>query len=377
MSGFRTFRVLALLAVVGLVCLASCGKEGGGYADSAADDDAGDDDVGDDDTVTPTYGYALWPDETGPDVLAEWYPFFAEMKSELYVEVLEEWIFSRDPGVARIFREAHAAGVHVRPYIILPTEDGVYPNEANFEQFFDDVKAFIAWVEEENLPVEWIGVDMETPVQMVLELESYIREFKFLEAFLVLLDHRNPEMFEQSVANYQELVDYCHAHGFNVHVISFPFVLDDYNDEDFHVQDAFDVPVSGVEWDELDFMVYRTMYQDYTLMPFTSDLVYRYALMANKVFGERASVFIGLVLWPGWFDGDNGYQDPAELEADIEAALAGGVRRIHIFYLTGLLAKDDPLAWMSPDVSDYEAPRQDPFTTLFVDTAMPLFDMLL
>ena len=39
------------------------------------DDDAADDDH-DDDNGRPVYGYGLWPDETGPDELAQWYPYF-------------------------------------------------------------------------------------------------------------------------------------------------------------------------------------------------------------------------------------------------------------------------------------------------------------
>ena len=360
-----------LAAAPGLSCA------GDTDATDASDDDIDDDDASDDDTSAPVYGYALWPDETGPDILAQWYPFFAETGARLYVEVLEEWIVERNPDIARIFREAHEAGVEARPYIILSEEAGIYPNESNFDRFFAALKAFIAWVEDENLPVEWICVDMETPVQMVQDLESCVREFRFLDALLLLLQHRDPEMFQRSIASYQELVDYCHAHGFKVHVITFPLVLDDYSDSDFHIQDAFDVPVSGVGWDEVDFMIYRTTYQGYTLMPFTSDLVYRYALMARGLFGERASVFVGLVLWSGWGGGDSGYQDPAELEADIEAALAAGVHEINIFYLTGLLEKADPVAWMRPDVSDYSPPLPDPFTSFFVEIAMPAFDALL
>ncbi len=327
--------------------------------------------------VDPVYGYALWPHETGPDVLAEWYPFFAEMGAELYTELREEKILTRDPEMARIFREAAAAGVHVRPYITLPVEAGVYPNEANFDRFFDAVKAMIAWAEEEALPVEWVVVDMETPVQVVEQIDDYLAELRLLDIYRLFLEHRNPACFARSVANYRTLVDHCHAHGFKVHVISFPFVLDDYSDGDRGIQDAFDVPVSGVHWDEVDFMVYRTMYRGYAGMPFTSDLVYRYSQKAREIFGDSASVVVGLVLWPGWLEGALGYSCPEELEADIEAAMAAGLRRIHVFYLTGLLEKEDPVAWMSPDVSDFEVPPRDPFTTLLVDVGMPLLDRIL
>lgn len=393
---------LALVMHFGLI-FASCGDDpstSSGQAtdddthpsddDAVADDDLHDDDAADDDTifdddvtdddagpVRPIYGHGVWPDETGPDVLAQWYPLFAEMSAVLHVEVLEEWIEERNPEVARIFHEAHAAGVSAQPYIILPVEDGMYPNENNFEQFFAAVKAMIQWAEEEDLHIEWIGVDMETPVQMVDQINQYLFDFQFLQLYAFLLSHRDPAAFAQAVANYQTLVDYCHAHGMLVHVVCFPFVLDDYADADFGIQDAFDMPVSGVNWDQVDFMVYRTMYQGYSRLPFTSDLVYRYARRSIEIFGDKASIFIGLVLWPGWFEGDLGYQDPAELEADIEAALAAGIGRINIFYLTGLLNKEDVMAWMDPDVSDFQVPPRDPFTTLLVDIGMPILDMLL
>ncbi len=324
----------------------------------------------------PTIGYAVWPEETAGDELARWYSVFAEQGAELFIEVLEEQIVSRDPLIARMFREARAHGVPARPYIILPYESGLYPNEATFDRFFADVKAFIEWAETEDVPVEWISVDMEPSVQMVLALEAYLSESKLIHAYLLLLSHRNARAFGQSLSRYQTLVDYCHAHGFKVQVVTLPFVLDDDADEDSGLQDAFDLPVSGVTWDEAAFMVYRTMYRDHASFSFTSDLVFRYAVKARQRYGERASIFVGLVLWPGWLGGDSGYQSPHELAEDIQAVLAAGLKRIYVFYLTGVLAKEDPLAWLTVDVADHPVPPQDPFTSLLVDVAMPILDLL-
>lgn len=44
---------------------------------------------------------------------------------------------------------------------------------------------------------------------------------------------------------------------------------------------------------------------------------------------------------------------------------------------SGLFEKEDPVAWMSPDVSDFEIPPRDPFTTLLVDVGMPALDKIL
>jgi len=239
------------------------------------------------------------------------------------------------------------------------------------------VKAMIQWADDEDLPIDWIGVDMETPVQMADELTRLLAEFKLFDIYALLWDHRDPLGWQQSVANYQELVDYCHDHDFKVHAISFPFALDDYADDDFGLQDAFDIVMSEVEWDEVDFMVYRTMYRGATGLPFTSDMVYRYAQKEREIWGDKASVFIGLVLWDGWFEGDLGYAEPVELEQDIEAALAAGISRIHVFYLTGLLEKDDPEAWMEPDVVDYEPPVSDPWSWMMIELGMPLFDVIM
>ncbi len=43
----------------------------------------------------------------------------------------------------------------------------------------------------------------------------------------------------------------------------------------------------------------------------------------------------------------------------------------------GLLEKEDPVSWMSPDVSDFEISPRDPFTTLLVDVGMPALDKIL
>ena len=83
-----------------------------------------------------------------------------------------------------------------------------------------------------------------------------------------------------------------------------------------------------------------------------------------------------VVLWPGWFDGDLGYHDVTELQMDVEAAQAAGISRINIFYLTGLLAKENPLDWLAPAVSDPKPPKKDPFTRLLVELALPALDAI-
>ena len=355
-----------LPAIFALIICTGCGDEGSEK-----------DGVEGEKPLIPHYGYGLFPDEMGPDDISPWYPTLFDLGAKLYVEVREDHILNRAPHVSRLFHEAVEAGIPVQPVIVLPEEAGVFANEANFDRYFEAVQGMIAWIEDENLLVSWITVDMETPVQTIDRINGYLANHQFLELYLYLLSFRDPAAFAESQANYQTLVDYCHDRGLLVSNTTFPFVLDDYSDGDFSLQDVFEIPVSGVEWDEVDIMAYRTLYQGYTQIPLGSDLVYQYAKVNKEIFGDRAAMFLGLILWDGWFTGDSGFQDPGDLEGDIEATLAAGIDQIHVFYFKGIIEKDDPEAWLYPDVSDYSAPPADQYVYLLVHLAMPLLDSIL
>lgn len=187
-------------------------------------------------------------------------------------------------------------------------------------------------------------------------LKGIIREF---------LAHRDPQKFARSVEEYQRFVERVRRQGYRLLCVTFPMVLDDLEDGDTDLQDFLNLPVTPIPWDELSFMVYRTTAYDLGITGATSYLVYSYARSAHALYGEQAGIDIGLVAPPDSTratpDGLQGYNDPQPLLMDLRAALAAGVRKIHIWPLDHLILYSDLGSWITYplDSSDWLPPPGD------------------
>lgn len=313
-------------------------------------------------TVRPHLGFWAHPESIGYAELTGWLDAFAEKDARLYIAVDKVQIMERDPNIADLIRAAGDRGVEIRTWILVPRDEGYYPNEENFDSFFEAVREMIAWAEDENLPLQWITVDMESSIQILTQLSEYLSELRLLPALELLLAQIDRPAFEQSLANYASLVAYCHDHGFLAHVVTFPTVLDDLEDEDLTFQDALNIPVHPLpygEWDDVDFMVYRTEISGIPGLPFGPELIYSYASDAVAVFGDRASVSLGIVGPDGGYDN---YNVPEEILPDLRAALTAGVGRVNVFSFTGALGMPGPEAWLDLEVQFTATPLPDPIT---------------
>ncbi|MFC1888654.1 hypothetical protein ACFL4G_02745 [Thermodesulfobacteriota bacterium] len=313
-------------------------------------------------TVRPHLGFWAHPESIGYAELTGWLDAFAEKGAALYIAVDKEQIMRRDPNIADLIRAAGDRGVEIRTWILVPYSEGYYPNEENFDSFFEAVREMIAWAGEEELPFQWITVDMEPSIHILTQMTEYLSELRLLAALELLLAQVDRPAFEQSLANYASLVAYCHDHGFLAHVVTFPTVLDDLEDGDLAFQDALNVPVHPLpygEWDDVDFMVYRTEISGIPGLPFGPELVWSYASDAVAVFGDRASVSLGIVGPDGGYDN---YNTPDEILPDLRAAVTAGIGRVNVFSFSGAVAMPGPEAWLDLEVQPMAKPLPDPVT---------------
>ena len=86
--------------------------------------------------------------------------------------------------------------------------------------------------------------------------------------------------------------------------------------------------------------------------------VYSYAASALAEYGDAAVVDIGLVR----YEGTPAYATPEELQADVAAAKAAGIKRIEVFKFSGMIAYptytfDD---WADAFLVEPEIPEVDP-----------------
>ena len=286
--------------------------------------------------------HALWSEFLEPSAALREVPALLDHGISLYWNVPSGRI--GDAETAAFLDRATCAGLEVRAWLTLPEGDGYWPNELNADLFIDRALDLAEWIRASDWPIDWIVVDMEPDLQLMNEIIEAVEEGRIQDALARVLGNRDPEAFAVAAAKYSDLVERLHRMGFRVMVVTFPLVLDDLHDGDEGIQDLMNTPVSPVPWDEVSFMAYTTTFERLLQVPMEPYLVYSYSLDAIRFFGERAAVDLGVFGGGGVIE-DEGIRDLRELRAQVGAARAAGVERIHAYSLDGILTLEDEAAW--------------------------------
>jgi hypothetical protein len=105
------------------------------------------------------------------------------------------------------------------------------------------------------------------------------------------------------------------------------------------LEDALDLVVTGLDWDEISVMVYQTVFSQVLGHWLGPRLTHSYAVSAVRRWGERAGLDLGVVGAGGVaLDPGHRYPSPTELHADVAAALSAGIppARIRVYGLGGV-----------------------------------------
>jgi hypothetical protein len=280
------------------------------------------------------------------DALDAQLPALAEHQTRLTVAVQSARI--GDASLAGLLRAADERHVRVRLWLVLAVEDGYWPNEANLDRFIAEVERLLEWVDREGLAIEGVVYDLEPAYAYSEELRAAFADgFDAVEP--LVRAHRDPIAFEQSRARLAEHVAEVQARGYGAFAVTYPQVVDDLEDGDDDLQDGLDIPVRGVGFDEVSFMVYQTVIAEAAGTGWIGPgLVRAYAADASRYFGASASIALGIVgsasIVP--ISGPL-YDTPAALAQDVAAARAEGVARIEIYSLDGMVELGGPAAWLS------------------------------
>lgn len=251
-----------------------------------------------------------------------------------------------DASLAALLREAGRRGVETRLWLLLATAQGYWPNETNLGVFATEARRLLDWARDQGLPVAALVFDMEPSYDYVVALRAALAS-DFAAAQRMMRAHRDPAAFAAARERLAALVREVQARGVRAECVTYPQVLDDLRDGDDDLQDALDVPVRGVPWDEVSFMVYQTVFAEAVRRWIGPSLVGVYAEEARAAFGERAVVALGLV-------GDAGippptgpvYDDPAALADDVAAARAARVSRVEVYSLDGMALLGGAPRWL-------------------------------
>ena len=252
--------------------------------------------------------------------------------------------------------EARAAGVSIRPWLLLPAAQGYWAGALNAPQYAAAAREMMArWVGSGLPPTIWI-VDMEPPKARLLALESLLQTgIRGAPSLLRALKAQALADLAPAAIVYSELVEEARRQGWLPWLTTLPMVADDLASGRQTFCRWLGLPVKGPQWGVVSLQVYRTMFDDALPGPLSRvgvgpGLVTRYARLARAAFGARAALDLGLI-GGGVVPGAGVYPDVSGLAADVAAARRGGIpaERLSIFSLEGALARPPLDRWL--DVS--------------------------
>jgi hypothetical protein len=269
-----------------------------------------------------------------------------------------------DPQRWDIVDAALARGIPVWPWLTLPEDNpndpssysatGYFPNATNYEAWTSYSQYLMFLWRQRELPPTTMVVDMELRKERLIEFQKLtnsgaspteIRDFLRVGV--------DPTRYANAMQGFKDYVNYAHSLGFRASFTTLLPILDDYNDGDDSYRQAFGVPLennpndaSATPWDEISFQAQRSLYQK-SYPGMTSFFVYDYALMARRIFGERAGVGLGETDAGISVDPSIVYKNGDELRLDVEAALAAGVpgEKIGVYSFLGMYQRPPAESW--------------------------------
>ncbi len=304
----------------------------------------------------------VWAELMDDDAVARTLVDLAAAGSRLHLALDLERIGERS--FADLTRRAADAGVPVFAWPLLPKELGYWIGKFNAEQARDAFDRIAGWQAERAGPaLTGISVDLEPRFDFSERLRGLGGRIDRL--LTELAGNLNRLRFDAARSTLAGAIDRLHSARLRVHAVTYPLILDA-PAEDTTLEDALDIVLSGIEWDEVSFMVYQTAFAELGGSWFGPRLVHEYARDAFARFGDRAGIDLGVVgdrgvgLGPG-----NRYRAPSDLAGDVAAALAAGIPmdRMRVYGLDGIVHEGKIPGWICPPVPDAGAPEPSSLVT--------------
>ncbi len=288
---------------------------------------------------------ALWSEFVPFEQVRAQLPIFEAQGLSLNLAIRDgEW---ERPELEALWREAGARGVEIRAWLLLSREEGYWPNKWNAPRFEALVRRFLARMDDKHLPVFWLIFDLEPPPELMKELSRQLAKGQVGRALATLRRSSESAPLQPAVARFAALVEELHARGIRSHAVTTPMALHDLGAAPGpKVQSALGLPLEGVPWDLVSFMVYRPEYRR-LVGELGPDIVYRYARDARRHFGSRVAIDLGEVGHVSFPEPFEGYVEPRLLGEDVSAVLAAGITQVQVYSLDGMLGMHaGPLPWI-------------------------------
>lgn len=275
-----------------------------------------------------------------------------------------------------LLRVAQSRGVSVRLWPLLPSDNGYWVNETNIDAFSAEVTAWMDWIDQQDLAVDTFVYDVEPTITYSEQIRAAFAE-GLPAAKALLATHLDPAAFALAKDEMIASVEAVQARGFRVACVTYPQVLDDFSDADDDLQDALDVPIRDVPFDEVGFMVYQTAFgEQFGGAWLGPGLITDFATTARAEFGDRAVIALGQIGTPGAVETRGPtYPDPDSLAADVRAVRAAGIPRVEVYSLDGIAETTDQVEWLTAlAATPNSEPLRSPTSVQFLRAVVQDFD---
>jgi hypothetical protein len=160
----------------------------------------------------------------------------------------------------------------------------------------------------------------------------------------------DPAVFESGSREFTAMQDMMHGYGTRAIGVGLPLAYEDTIDGKLLVQQFMTCPVTSVEWDMINFMVFNTDYVAATKGLISNDdyrhLLYVYGKEFIQKWGKvKPSITMGITN-VGIADIRAVQTDPELYRLEASALLASGMVNTGIYALDGVLQQPDPKAWI-------------------------------
>lgn len=257
-------------------------------------------------------------------------------------------VYPTDTGSSQLLdllKTASSNGVQVRLWPMLAQNDGVWPDEDNVDLFSQEVDSLLSWLNANKVKTGWLIFDMEPPYALTMSMTTAAQQGGISSVLTLLMSSISPSTFSYAAQRFSDIIQTVHLQGWKVECVTYPLVLDDLVTGKQNIQMLFHIPVVGLPWDQVSFMVYESSFESLLGKDYGPSIIASYSNDAYRFYGNNAIVALGTI-GKDPISGAQGYTGTTSLFNDISAARGEGIRHIEIYSLGEILAQSDPQAWL-------------------------------
>jgi len=235
--------------------------------------------------------------------------------------------------------------VPVRAWLLLPDALGYWPHAGNAKIFAETAHRLMDWIAAEQLPLPVLIADLEPSLADSLHLRQLLLQRHLPALWSHLRQSQRALKLAEAREVFNQLIQELHQRGTQAWAVTYPLVVEDAQAGNTCFQELLQLPVTGVNWDALSLMTYRSSFRDLLGFALSPHFVKDYFEDAQKCFAQPLQAALGVVGTVGKLS-ESGYREPGELAADCEAARQAGVSEIQIFSLDGMHHALTPGDWL-------------------------------